>query len=125
MIDEEIRQLKEDDPLTLQVFLGEYYFLKKDLEKAYSLFSEAFEDPGLNPILRETVRNYLVVASRELRKKAIEGMEFTISFEAKEADGTQHHYVIGKDTFNSQTAPVGMLLEVLNYHLNKLPKTGM
>lgn len=125
MIDEQLRQLKEQDPVTLEVFIGEYHFLKGDMEKAYEVLSSVYENKDLNPILRETVRNYLVIASRELRKKAIDGMEFTISFEAKEADGTEHRYVINKETFGSQTAPVGMLLEVLNYHLNKSPKMGM
>ena len=126
IIDEELKQLKDQDPVTLEVFIGEYHFLKGDMEKAYEVLSDIYENKDLNPILRETVRNYLVIASRELRKKAIDGMEFTVSFEAKEADGTQHHYVIGKDTFASQTAAVGMLLEVLNYHLsNGQPKMGM
>ena len=114
-----IKTIEQEDPTALKVFVAEYHFLKKDMEKAFRLFSEAYADPGLSPVMKRTVRKYLVLAAREMRVREIDGMDFTISFNFRTQDGAEQHFVITRDTFNSQTQPIGMLLEVVDYFLKK------
>ena len=48
----ELQTIERDDPTALKVFIAEYYFLKKDMEKAYELFAELFKDPALSPVMK-------------------------------------------------------------------------
>jgi hypothetical protein len=120
MISDEIRELETKDPTVLRVFVAEYAFMKGDMEKAYALFSEVFEDKGLSPVMRDTVRSYLVFASKKIREKEIDNIDFTISFSCEGKEGVDYrHYKITKATIQDQLTPVGMILEILDYYLKK------
>jgi hypothetical protein len=115
MLNNEIEIISQDDPTVLKIFIAEYYFLKKDLQKAFDLFTDIYSDPNLSPIMRETVRNYLVIANRELRKKEIDGIDFEITVDYK-GRGT---VIFGKESFSKHIAEVGTLLEILDYYLRQ------
>ena len=107
-----IDDINNNDPTVLKVLIAEYYFLNKDLEKAKELFAEAYLNPDLSAIMRETVRNYLVVASRELRKKELIKLDFEIIFTVPDKTVT-----ITRETFHENIDNVGELLELLDYYL--------
>jgi hypothetical protein len=114
----DIERIEKEDPTVLKVFIAEYYFLKKDIQKAFDLFTEAYATPGLSPVMKETVRNYLVIASRELRKKELEGIDFEIGYSFSNEKETVDSKIT-KATFKESIAGVGMLLEILDYYLKK------
>ena len=107
-----IDEIGSNDPTVLKVLAAEYYFLNKDLEKAKEIFAEAYLDPDLSAIMKETVRNYLIVSSRELRKKELIKLDFNIQFTVEGKTIT-----ITRETFRENIDNVGELLELLDYHL--------
>lgn len=115
----ELQLIANNDPTVLKVFVAEYYFYKKDLEKAYTLFADLFKDPDLSPVMKETVTNYLVVAGRELRKKEIEKIDFKITAEYS-IDGQKSVVVINKDSFTNNQRQIGELLELLDFNLKSV-----
>ncbi len=117
-MNEEILRIEKEDPTVLEVFIAEYYFLKKDMKKAYELFARLYENQSLSPVMKESVRNYLVVASKMLRSSEIENMNFSISFVC-EQPGLKREYVITNSNFGEEPTAVGMLLEIIDYYLKK------
>ena len=111
----ELERIERDDPTVLKVFIAEYYFYKKDMEKAYTLFAELYKDPDLSPVMKETVRNYLVVAGRELRKKEIEKINFKITAEY-DFGGQKSMVVITRDSFPKYFKEASDLVELLDFN---------
>lgn len=117
-IRDEITKIEANDPTVMKVFVAEYHFLKGDMETAHKVFSELYNDPGLSETMQATVRNYLLVAAKELRKKELENMTFEITFKGFNDKGHFEH-VITNDTLVSQTVYVGKLLELFDYSLKR------
>ena len=115
----ELQTIERDDPTALKVFIAEYYFLKKDMEKAYELFAELFKDPTLSPVMKETVRGYLVTAGRELRKAEIKDINFKITAEY-DFNGQKTIAVITRDSLSTEPKRVGDLVELLDFNLKRL-----
>ena len=115
----ELQTIERDDPTALKVFIAEYYFLKKDMEKAYELFAELFKDPALSPVMKETVRGYLVTAGRELRKAEIKDINFKITAEY-DFNGQKTIAVITRDSLSTEPKRVGDLVELLDFNLKRL-----
>ena len=111
----ELERIERDDPTVLKVFIAEYHFYKKDMEKAYTLFAELYKDPDLSPVMKETVRNYLVVAGRELRKKEIEKINFKITAEY-DFGGQKSMVVITRDSFPKYFKEASDLVELLDFN---------
>jgi len=111
----ELERIERDDPTVLKVFIAEYHFCKKDMEKAYTLFAELYKDPDLSPVMKETVRNYLVVAGRELRKKEIEKINFKITAEY-DFGGQKSMVVITRDSFPKYFKEASDLVELLDFN---------
>lgn len=117
----ELERIERDDPTALKVFIAEYHFLKKDMEKAYALFSELINQPDLSPVMKKTVTDYLVFAGRELRKKEIKNLTFKISVEYDNGT-TKSSAVITKDTFSDNLPLVGDLIELLDFYIKEQSK---
>ena len=115
----ELQTIERDDPTALKVFVAEYYFLKKDTEKAYELFAELYKDPDISPVMKETVRQYLVAAGRELRKKEIKDINFKITAEY-DFNGQKSIAVITKESFTKELKQVGDLVELLDFNLKQV-----
>ena len=115
----ELQTIERDDPTALKVFIAEYYFLKKDMEKAYELFAELYKDPALSPVMKETVRGYLVTAGRELRKAEIKDINFKITAEY-DFNGQKSISVITRETFSKEPKRVGDLVELLDFNLKQI-----
>lgn len=115
----ELERIERDDPTALKVFIAEYHFLKKDMEKAYELFAELYKDESLSPVMKETVRNYLVISGRELRKKEIEKIDFKITAEY-DFNGQKSISVITRETFSKEPKRVGDLVELLDFNLKQI-----
>jgi hypothetical protein len=115
----ELERIEREDPTVLKVFVAEYLFLKKEMEKAYDLFTEAYQDPALSPVMKKTVETFLVTISRELRKKEIERVDFKITAEYDFGGLRKVIAVITKDTFSENPKQVGDLLELLDFNLKK------
>ena len=115
----DIQTIERNDPTALKVFVAEYYFLKKDMEKAYELFAELFKDPALSSVMKETVRGYLVTAGRELRKAEIKDINFKITAEY-DFNGQKSISVITKETFVKEPKRVGDLVELLDFNLKQV-----
>jgi hypothetical protein len=113
----ELERIEREDPTVLKVFIAEYLFFKKDIEKAYVLFSEVYKDPALSPIMKKSVETYLVTISRELRKKEIEHINFKITAEYDFGGLRNTVAVITKDTFSENPKQIGDLLELLDFNL--------
>ncbi len=119
----ELQTIERDDPTALKVFIAEYYFLKKDMEKAYTLFAELYKDPALSPVMKETVRGYLVTAGRELRKTEIKDINFKITAEY-DFNGQKTIAVITRDSLSKEPKRVGDLVELLDFNLKQLQQQG-
>ena len=115
----ELERIERDDPTVLKVFIAEYHFYKKDMEKAYTLFAELYKDPDISPVMKETVRNYLVIAGRELRKKEIEKINFKITAEY-DFGASKGMVVITKDSFSKSFKEVSDLVELLDFNLKQM-----
>jgi len=115
----DIQTIERNDPTALKVFVAEYYFLKKDAEKAYELFAELYKDPDISPVMKETVRQYLVAAGRELRKKEIKDINFKITAEY-DFNGQKSIAVITKESFSKELKQVGDLVELLDFNLKQV-----
>jgi hypothetical protein len=115
----DLDRIEKEDPTVLKVLVAEYHFLKKDMQRAFDLFTEAYADQTLSPVMRETVRNYLVISSRELRKKEIEGIDFGVTVGLMLPDGSTDRIVFNRTNFKDNIKGVGMLLEILDYYLKK------
>ena len=115
----ELQTIERDDPTALKVFIAEYYFLKKDMEKAYELFAGLFKDPTLSPVMKETVRGYLVTAGRELRKAEIKDINFKITAEY-DFNGQKSIAVITRDSLSKEPKRVGDLVELLDFNLKRI-----
>jgi hypothetical protein len=89
------------------------------MEKAYELFAEVYKDESLSPVMKETVRNYLVISGRELRKKEIEKIDFKITAEY-DFNGQKSISVITRETFSKEPKRVGDLVELLDFNLKQI-----
>jgi hypothetical protein len=112
-VKEMIAKISEEDPTVLKAFIAEYYFMKKDLRKAVDLFAELFSDEKLSPVMKTTVRNYLIVGNTELRKKELENIDFEITVNYI-GQGTE---TINKASFLGKMTEVAKLVELLDYHI--------
>ena len=117
---DELVTMECEDPVVLRVFVAEYYFLKGNFAKAAELFTALYKDPALPEVMQATVRNYLVIASRELRAREIEKLHFTITV----AYGDGQKAVIDSEHIRDQIDLVGPLLEVLDFHAKKFHAAG-
>ena len=115
----ELERIERDDSTVLKVFIAEYHFYKKDMEKAYTLFAELFKDPALSPVMKETVRGYLVTAGRELRKAEIKDINFKITAEY-DFNGQKTIAVITRDSLSKEPKRVGDLVELLDFNLKQM-----
>jgi len=115
-----LAQIEKEDPTVLKAFIAEYYFFKRDFRKAVDLFAELFSDPGLSPIIKQSVRNFLVIGNSELRKKELETLDFVITVDYK----GQGIDTIDRASFPEKTVEVGKLLELVNYHIKGSKDNG-
>jgi hypothetical protein len=112
-VKEMIARINEEDPTVLKAFVAEYYFFKRDFRKAVDLFAELFSDPELSPVIKQSVRNFLVIGNSELRKKELETLDFGITIDYK-GQGVDY---IDRASFSEKTIEVAKLLELINYHI--------
>jgi hypothetical protein len=112
-VKEMIARINEEDPTVLKAFVAEYYFFKRDFRKAVDIFAELFSDPELSPVIKQSVRNFLVIGNSELRKKELETLDFGITIDYK-GQGVDY---IDRASFSEKTIEVAKLLELINYHI--------
>ena len=112
-IKETLTEIEQTDPTVLKAFIAEYHFLKRDFRKSVDLFAELFSDPDLSPVLKQSVRNFLIIGNTELRKKELETLDFEITVNYIGV-GTE---TINKASFAGKMIEVGKLLELINYHI--------
>jgi hypothetical protein len=112
-VKEIIAEIEKEDPTVLKAFVAEYYFFKRDFRKAVDLFAELFSDPALSPVIKQSVRNFLVIGNSELRKKELETLDFEITIDYK-GQGVD---TIDRASFSKKTIEVAKLLELINYHI--------
>lgn len=111
---DDIEEIRKNDPDVLNVFIGEYYFMNKEWEKAIEILSD-LRDKNIPELMKLSVKNYLYLAYRQLRKVELETVDFDVVIDYK--NGCIEKF--DRQSFYDSLPQVGKLVELLDFYLKK------